>query len=103
MASENTVNLDAIAARCLGLGSRLRDGRRLRHCQHRKVFQETVALGGGGDAAATAATMSLGSTFGGNFGSVGGGGTDWLSRPRSRRYVAHTTLLRFPDGPQKGA
>eukprot|EP00904_Undaria_pinnatifida_P002651 jgi/Undpi1/12387/HiC_scaffold_5.g02059.m1 len=41
--------------------------RRVRHCQHRKVFQETVALG------ATASTP-FGGTFGPNFGATGMGG-----------------------------
>lgn len=41
--------------------------RRVRHCQHRKAFQETAALG------ATTA-VAFGSTFGGNLNATGGGG-----------------------------
>lgn len=36
--------------------------RRVRHCQHRKVFQDIVAHGG----TATAAAMSFGATLGGS-------------------------------------
>lgn len=48
--------------------------RRVRHCQHRKVFQETVALGG-------TTAMAFGGNFGANLnatGGGGGGGAGWL-------------------------
>lgn len=55
--------------------------RRVRHCQHRKVFQEVVAHGG---TAAVAEAAALGATFNGgaslNFNAAGGnlgcGGTE---------------------------
>ncbi|CAM9186272.1 unnamed protein product, partial [Ectocarpus fasciculatus] len=61
--------------------------RRVRHCQHRKVFQEVVAHGG---TPAVAEAVSFGATFSGgaslNFSATGGnlgcGGTE-LHRPRT--------------------